>query len=396
MQGTSYLALKDMWPRDALRLLAVLCLIAVALTARVSFAASELFGDKPSRGELDAIQQSGKAAGNALKALAQLQKLLVVQQMQQGDCKPALEIEGQAKSGDADQQLQLGELYVAGLCVAKDPATAAQWFDKASKQGNSEASRILGLAFQDGQGVEKNQSLAVSYMEKAAEAGDVPAMVLLARYLLEGSGVPQNPARGAAWLEKAAAQGDAEAHTRLGFLYSSGEKVPRDLALSVKNFLVAADQGAPLAQLGAGSVLMELGSLVEAHKWLNLASASEFEKISQLAVKSRTELETQLTPSDLEQARALASAWEPKTQDNPASLDGATDIPDYPIAKARGLGKREAILELQRIGVPVSKDAFFDAVKADKLGVFILFHRAGASLNERWGLTSGVTPLYLA
>ena len=45
----------------------------------------------------------------------------------------------------------------------------------------------------------------------------------------------------------------------------------------------------------------------------------------------------------------------------------------------KALSSNEAMTELERLGVPVTKDAYFDAAKADNLGVFVLFHRAGAA-----------------
>ena len=367
-------------------------IVAFALNA---LAASSLFDQSASQGEVDAIERSGKAAGEALLAADQLRTLVLIQQMQRGDCDPAFEIEAAAKNGRAKQQLLLAQLYSEGLCFPKDEILAARWLSEASKQGNPEASRLLALAFADGRGVEKNQSLAASYMRKAAEAADVPAMIALSLYLLEGKGVPQNPVLAVLWMKRAAATGNLEAHTRLGLLYLSGEGLPRDFSAALTWSLFSAERGVPFAQLIAGMALVQLGDLVEAYKWLNLASASEVAQVASLAAKQRIEVEARMAPSDLERARSLASAWAPKTEDPLEAAPIETTLPDYPVESAKGMAKEQALAELKRLNVPVTKDAYFDAAKADKLGVFILFHRAGASLKERWGVAQ-VTPLYIA
>jgi TPR repeat protein len=147
-----------------------LSIVAISLSA---LADNSLFDESASRGELDAIRRQGDAVEAALIGLDELQRIFLVQQMQRGDCDPALDIEADAKSGDAKQQLFLAQLYSDGLCFPKDEVLAARWLSEASKQGNAEASRRLALAFQEGRGVENNQALAASYMTKAAEADDV-------------------------------------------------------------------------------------------------------------------------------------------------------------------------------------------------------------------------------
>jgi TPR repeat protein len=51
-----------------------------------------------------------------------------------------------AEQGLAEAQLQLGDLYRAGLGVAEDLAIAHAWYEKAAAQDNTEAAtRLQGL-----------------------------------------------------------------------------------------------------------------------------------------------------------------------------------------------------------------------------------------------------------
>ncbi|MGH6912236.1 MAG: hypothetical protein ACREH3_00840 [Geminicoccales bacterium] len=100
----------------------VLCGLSIVAFALNALAESSLFDQGASQGELDAIRKRGEAAGKALVAVDQLRKFFLIQQMQRGDCDPAFDIEADAKSGDAKQQLFLGQLYSDGLCFPKDEA----------------------------------------------------------------------------------------------------------------------------------------------------------------------------------------------------------------------------------------------------------------------------------
>ncbi len=75
----------------------------------------------------------------------------------------------QAKQGDAEAQVTLGEIYEKGLGGGvADPALAAQWYLKAAQQGNSRAQVNLGYLYEKGLGVKKDMATALNWYRKAS------------------------------------------------------------------------------------------------------------------------------------------------------------------------------------------------------------------------------------
>jgi len=75
----------------------------------------------------------------------------------------------QAKQGDAEAQVMLGEIYEKGLGGGlADPQLAAQWYRKAAEQGSSRAQINLGHLYEKGLGVEKNLPVALNWYRKAS------------------------------------------------------------------------------------------------------------------------------------------------------------------------------------------------------------------------------------
>ena len=65
------------------------------------------------------IGRSLKQNKSMVKSLEVMMLMLTYSQMEKGDCTPALKIEGKAKSGDAESQWLLADLYRNGLCFNK-------------------------------------------------------------------------------------------------------------------------------------------------------------------------------------------------------------------------------------------------------------------------------------
>jgi len=74
----------------------------------------------------------------------------------------------QAKQGNVDAQVMLGEIYEKGLGSLADPALAAQWYKKAAETGNSRAQINLGHLYEKGIGVEQNLTTALNWYRKAS------------------------------------------------------------------------------------------------------------------------------------------------------------------------------------------------------------------------------------
>jgi len=77
----------------------------------------------------------------------------------------------QAKAGDADARTLLGLRYLTGDGVAKDPATARSWLEKAADQ-RPEAAMNLGDMAYTGEGGASDPAAAASWYAQAAVLGD--------------------------------------------------------------------------------------------------------------------------------------------------------------------------------------------------------------------------------
>ncbi|WP_407715238.1 tetratricopeptide repeat protein [Comamonas testosteroni] len=61
-----------------------------------------------------------------------------------------------AQAGDAQAQLDLGQIYVEGRGVAQSDERAAHWFGLAAAQGNALSQSNLGLMYDRGRGVKQS------------------------------------------------------------------------------------------------------------------------------------------------------------------------------------------------------------------------------------------------
>ena len=90
----------------------------------------------------------------------------------------------------AQEQFNLGNMYLNGQGVPKSDWEAAAWFRKASDQGLAGAQYALGKMYENGRGVPQDNTQAVAWYRKAAEQGFEEAKTKLAE--LEAL---QNPKR---------------------------------------------------------------------------------------------------------------------------------------------------------------------------------------------------------
>ena len=76
-----------------------------------------------------------------------------------------------AEAGNAESQLQVGELYERGIDGRPDFVTAAKWFRAAAEQGHHAAQFLLGTLYQEGVGVEKSESEALEWFSRSGYPG---------------------------------------------------------------------------------------------------------------------------------------------------------------------------------------------------------------------------------
>jgi len=85
-----------------------------------------------------------------------------------------------ADGGSAKAQLDLGNYYLHGIGVERDPVEARGWFMKAAEQGDGLAAYELGLIYEKGLGVERSRQEAGRWFAAGAKAGN-PASVQKAK-----------------------------------------------------------------------------------------------------------------------------------------------------------------------------------------------------------------------
>lgn len=116
------------------------------------------------------------------------------------------DLEKNAKSGDGGAMIELGDCYLTGSGIAKDPKKAKDWYEKAIKAGKVEGYGKIAACYSSWDGIEKNTKKAFEWIAKGAEAGDPRMHMELAKAYESGEGMPKN-ARAAANEYIAAAYG---------------------------------------------------------------------------------------------------------------------------------------------------------------------------------------------
>ena len=143
-----------------------------------------------------------------------------------GDTNEAIKwFETAAKNGSAEACEILGNMYLQGDSVPRDPKNALSWYEKGMKRGSLACMRSAGFRYAYGDGAPQNYFLAQTHFLKPAEHNDVSAQWGLGYCYYK-----QNNAREAFnWLLKAAEAGHSNAQYYLGTLYALLDNgVPND------------------------------------------------------------------------------------------------------------------------------------------------------------------------
>src|SRR3990167_9766583 len=110
-----------------------------------------------------------------------------------------------ADKGYPEAQYQLGELYLAGNGVTRDPLKAEALLNQAAEKGVILAQIAMGKLFADSKGTRYDPTRALQWMKKAALANNVEAEQALAGFYKAGQLVPADEKRAEEWQEKAKA-----------------------------------------------------------------------------------------------------------------------------------------------------------------------------------------------
>ena len=154
-----------------------------------------------------------------------------------------------AEQGNAEAQCALGNCYMQGKGVTKDPAEAVRWYRKAADQDLPEAQNNLGYCYREGAGVDKDMSQSFYWYEKAAEQGVASAQYRVAQGYLYGQGVNEDLQKAFSWFKKAGDQGHEAA--LCACYYFNLRTPPKDDALESLYYKIA-EKGDPLVQMMLG------------------------------------------------------------------------------------------------------------------------------------------------
>ena len=77
-----------------------------------------------------------------------------------------------AEGGDADAQVNLGDLYSIGFGVPKDKTEAVKWYRLAAEQGHARAQTNLGVMYDKGHGVPEDDVYAYTWFNIASSLGN--------------------------------------------------------------------------------------------------------------------------------------------------------------------------------------------------------------------------------
>ena len=170
----------------------------------------------------------------------------------------------------APAQYQMGQIYLNGYGVPKDPQKAVELITLAANQNYPEAMFNLAVMHSEGTLVKKDLQAAYQYMKKAADR-NLPS-----------------------------------AQFNLGVMYANGEGVPKDSYQAVRWYEKAARQNYPLAQFNLALMYYEGSgvkpSVKESYIWNTIAAKSGYGP----AIKSRDLDERKLSIEDIQDARAAA------------------------------------------------------------------------------------------
>jgi hypothetical protein len=172
---------------------------------------------------------------------------------------------------------------VKGDGVPEDKHKAALLFETAARTGNAEAEAAYGNCLFNGVGLTKNRNEAFTWFKKAADAGNKDGEFSLGYCYAEGIGVARDLNESINWYKKAATGGHAEAQWFIGKCYRDGYKiagtniVQKDLVEAYKWLLLASQNGCSKADADLAKVRKHLSNseISEAESRAKLETANE-------------------------------------------------------------------------------------------------------------------------
>jgi len=143
-----------------------------------------------------------------------------------------------AAEGDPRAASALGNMFMRGEGVIRDPQKAALYLSQGASAGNRGAQYSLAKLYENGVGVPKSPKKAVELYTASAKQGYPPAAKSLALDYEFGRGVPHDRSQAIYWMRQATVNGDQEAQVLTAVLSSSQTprfKNERQLAAYVRS-----------------------------------------------------------------------------------------------------------------------------------------------------------------
>ena len=144
-----------------------------------------------------------------------------------------------ADLGLKEAQANLAYLYEQGLGVKQDYNLAAKYYMVAADQGSLMAQNQLGMLYHYGLGVKKDDAVATKWWLKAANGGYAPSQATMGTLYYYS----QDYDNALGFFTASAKQGNPTAQFYMGLMYEKGTGVKQDLAVAVKWYRMAAQQG---------------------------------------------------------------------------------------------------------------------------------------------------------
>lgn len=141
-----------------------------------------------------------------MKKLLPLINLLFAMSVIAACDQPLEKLENLAEQGDAQAQVELGDLYNNGGEVPRNRVEAVKWYRLAAEQRDPIGQQRLGDMYEFGLGVLADDAEAFKWMKLAAEQGNEKAQVSLGGYYARGDGVKQDLTMSYVWWAIAAAR----------------------------------------------------------------------------------------------------------------------------------------------------------------------------------------------
>lgn len=138
-----------------------------------------------------------------------------------------------AQSGFAAAQFSLGQCWLQGIGVEKNPKEGMAWIERAAQQGNVDAAFALALNLP----VEHEQHLPL--LKHAADQGHTKAMICMGIYSQNHGQAEQ----GLKWFELAKSRGEIRADYMLAVAYRDGLGVDVDSTKAIELLKTSADNG---------------------------------------------------------------------------------------------------------------------------------------------------------